>query len=171
MLIFATIMLNFSNSTAEQYFGRTVTITEDTYTKSIYYWPYELDAQSVSYDFCEVVELDRDDAWISRNGALCWLTGDYLERENIRLLRFYGEDKEYSKWHCAISDDNEHLIVGWFIIERDVEVAATLLNQLLFYDASMQPVYTEKRLTGMPVSLSICPIGANNSYSVVKLSK
>lgn len=107
----------------EHYLGRTVEITENSYTKSIYYWPYELEAYTEFYDYCEVVDLAENDTWITRNDeSLRWLDGEFFENGVIRMLRFYQDERDYATGYCAVTSDNEHLVDGWlggeYLLER-----------------------------------------------------
>lgn len=106
----------------EHYLGRTVEITEDSYRKSIYYWPYELDEYVFSYDRCEVVDEERESLWITRNAeTLRWLHGEYFD-STIRILKFYEEGTDYEGAYCVVTEDNKHLIVSWlggkYLLER-----------------------------------------------------
>lgn len=107
----------------EHYYGRTVEITENSYTKSIYYWPDELTSQSVYFDFCEVVDMDSEDIWLTRNAqALQWLDGEYFDVSSIRMLMFYKNGEETPVTYCAVTKDNSHLIDSWlsgeYLLER-----------------------------------------------------
>ena len=107
----------------EHYLGRTVEITEDYFKKSIFYWPDEIEEYFLYYNFCEVTDMDKNDTWITQNAeSLRWLDGEYFEDLTIRMLRFYQDGEDYPEIYCAVTKDNQHLIVSWlsgeYLLER-----------------------------------------------------
>ena len=127
----------------EHYLGRTVEITENTYVKSIYYWPGELDAYAVSYDYCKVVDMNRNGDWITRyERSLRWLDGDYFDDSIIRMLLFYQNGEDYPEICCAVSKNNDYLIVSWlsgrYLLERYDEQA---------HDVTIENIYGDWEIT------------------------
>lgn len=120
----------------EHYLGRTVEITENNISKSIYYWPDELEEHLISYDFCEVADIEKDDTWITQNAeTLRWLEGEYFNDSTIKILKFFQEgEEEFPETYCAVTRDNQHLIVSWLSGEYLLEKFDTQNNEISLED-------------------------------------